>query len=532
MTCECLVRSLGQDGREDEALRACTERALPCVRASALEPREMAARLRSVAELWIDLAPHCAAAHTTRAEALLAQFEADATADAAAGSEGGLLLREAKEGYNRAIALEGIPQGVTEPTRCKMLASAAAVADVVDQAAVETVAAAAEAPTIKAHTAKAPTAKIPTTKAPMTKALPFKVPAAVTPAAVTPAAKAPAAKASPAAKSGVLPKPSVAKVSVAPTASGSGLRAVQALSPERQAGKPPPASAKGGKEPSRAPPPGEVPALVVQASVPVRQGTGLAGPSRTAAASPAEGCAPAALATPSEAPAQEAPSARLLDSAALRVLVAEARAARAACTPTAGAPNPPSAFARLGLVRACRELGEPTAAMRAILEEAVLLGGDLPATLYEELGNMLKADGEGERAIDLWCSYPFSPPPSTFEENVLRLSAANLIVALGLHADPAQHERLKGLLIGVGKGFGGTSHVDKHVDALETAGFVQLCKDVYCGITGMPEEDQRALFQSKGWAPAFSSLETVSKPLGRRAKAPPRQPGRPTPNPA
>lgn len=204
------------------------------------------------------------------------------------------------------------------------------------------------------------------------------------------------------------------------------------------------------------------------------------------------------------------------------VLLAEQRAARAQVEPTDGETNPQSAAARLEWVRACKELGEPRSAMRASLEMAVALGGELPAPLYEELGNMMKAEGEGEKAVALWCSFRYSETPN-FEENVLRLSAANLMIQLRMHADESQHTQLKALLVAIGKGFGGASYVEKHIDALETKGFVQLCKEIYCGITGLPEGEQRALFQSKGWAPAFSSIETVSKPLGRREKAPPRQ---------
>lgn len=521
---ECLVRSLVGDGREDEALVVCVSQALPHVRALGLDANAMAAQLQTLAELWIELSPHSAEAHAARAEALLMAFETDARADASPGSHGEALLKEARASFERAIGLEGKPQGRLQPSRPKLLAKAEAERKAASERAASAsvdIAREAETAPIKAAPAAAGAGKVAggkvaamkpsgATRAPVVKAASTK-PSRVTKA---PTAKADSTRPPVLGKAGG--KPFVSKVE---TASGSGLRAVKALSPpksvKQEAGSAPgskSAVAPSEQVPSTATPLGE--------SRPEKPVPPLSDDPPVVAAD---------LSTPASASGHGAPPETDLDAAALRALVEEERARRAESTPTEGEVNLPRASTRLGLVRACRELGEPNSAMRALLQEAIDFGGELPATLYEELGNLLKVEGEGEKAVELWCSYPFSPPPSTFEENVLRLSAANLMVALGMHADEAHHERLKGLLIGIGKGFGSTSHVDKHVDALEAKGFVQLCKDVYCGITGLPEEEQRALFQSKGWAPAFSSMETVAKPLGRRARAPPRQLPRPTP---
>ena len=52
-------------------------------------------------------------------------------------------------------------------------------------------------------------------------------------------------------------------------------------------------------------------------------------------------------------------------------------------------------------------------------------------------------------------------------------------------------------------------------------------------VAGLTEAESRAFFQTKGWAPCFTSAEHIAKPLGRRARLPPRQrPGGDAPPPS
>jgi hypothetical protein len=182
--------------------------------------------------------------------------------------------------------------------------------------------------------------------------------------------------------------------------------------------------------------------------------------------------------------------------------------------------------------------------MRHVLEGALRLGGraryDL--SLYEELSQLL-ARGvdppEPLSAVDVLCSFPFSPAAAAssdaapepgapaaepeprpvdapaedlFGENALRLAAVRLLLA----AKQFEDARLEGLLVRIGQVFGGVQHVEKHIDILDGAGQTEMCKRIYCGITGLSEEEQRASFQARGWAEAYSSTAFVSTLLGRR----------------
>jgi hypothetical protein len=215
----------------------------------------------------------------------------------------------------------------------------------------------------------------------------------------------------------------------------------------------------------------------------------------------------------------------------LLVAVETARKARLSSEQGEGAANAPSASARLGLVRARRELGEPLAPMRSILEDGLNLGGNKSRdlSLYEELAGLLVRavqPNEPLTAVDVLCSYPFSAsadapaadgsggdvPPDLFGENALRLSAVNLLLKEKRFDD----ERLEGLLVAIGKCLGGVQHVEKQIDLLDGAFKTDVCKRIYCAITGLSEEEQRASFQARGWAEAYSSTAFVSAALGRR----------------
>ena len=107
-------------------------------------------------------------------------------------------------------------------------------------------------------------------------------------------------------------------------------------------------------------------------------------------------------------------------------------------------------------------------------------------------------------AVDLYCSFPFSSD-FDFGENALRLAAIKTLLAHKQFDD----ERLKPLLISIGKGFG-VLQVNDEVEALNRAGKTELCKEIYLGITGLSEENSRAFFQSKGWANSYRSAEVAA----------------------
>jgi hypothetical protein len=67
-------------------------------------------------------------------------------------------------------------------------------------------------------------------------------------------------------------------------------------------------------------------------------------------------------------------------------------------------------------------------------------------------------------------------------------------------------ERLKPLLVSIGKGFG-ILQISDEVEALNRAGKVQTCKEIYMGISGLSEENSRAFFQSRGWANSYTVAE-------------------------
>ena len=106
-------------------------------------------------------------------------------------------------------------------------------------------------------------------------------------------------------------------------------------------------------------------------------------------------------------------------------------------------------------------------------------------------------------AVDLYCSFPFSSDYD-FGENALRLAAIKTLLAQSCFDD----ERLKPLLISIGKGFGILQITDE-VETLNRAGKTQTCKDIYMGITGLSEEASRAFFQAKGWANSYR-VEEIS----------------------
>ena len=67
-------------------------------------------------------------------------------------------------------------------------------------------------------------------------------------------------------------------------------------------------------------------------------------------------------------------------------------------------------------------------------------------------------------------------------------------------------ERLKPLLISIGKGFG-IMQINDEVEVLNRAGKSEACKEIYLAITGLSEENSRAFFQSKGWANSYEVAE-------------------------
>ena len=185
--------------------------------------------------------------------------------------------------------------------------------------------------------------------------------------------------------------------------------------------------------------------------------------------------------------------------------VAQARIERAdphAIPPDDGPVNGRSVGARLGLVNVSRALNEPLGQLRAVLEEA--LKGDEAArhdqSLYEELGRILREE-DPMAAVDLYCSFPFSPDHD-FGENALRLAAIKTLLSQKQFDD----ERLKPLLISIGKGFG-IMQINDEVEVLNRAGKSEACKEIYLAITGLSEENSRAFFQSKGWANSYEVAE-------------------------
>ena len=80
-----------------------------------------------------------------------------------------------------------------------------------------------------------------------------------------------------------------------------------------------------------------------------------------------------------------------------------------------------------------------------------------------------------------------------------------------------QDPRLVECLVSVAKHFGGPHYVEKQIEALDAAGFVPICKSVYCGVTGKTEVELHAAFASRGWASQqVVSIATLGASLGRR----------------
>ena len=192
--------------------------------------------------------------------------------------------------------------------------------------------------------------------------------------------------------------------------------------------------------------------------------------------------------------------------------MASARAERAAdgYAPEDGPLNARSVGARLGLVNVSRALGEKLLPLRSVLEEA--LREDDAARhdqgLYEELGRILREE-EPMAAVDLYCSFPFRGDHD-FGENALRLAAIKTLLAQKKFDD----ERLKPLIISIGKGFG-VRQIETEVDVLSRAGKTEVCKEIYMSVTGLSEENSRGFFQSKGWASSITSAEVASGSLPR-----------------
>ena len=54
------------------------------------------------------------------------------------------------------------------------------------------------------------------------------------------------------------------------------------------------------------------------------------------------------------------------------------------------------------------------------------------------------------------------------------------------------------------------AQIQAEVDVIDRAGKVELCKEIYMGITGLSEENSRGFFQSKGWARHITSGEVAA----------------------
>ena len=431
---------------------------------------------------WAMLAPHCARAHEMAALSKWLAYDADPLADARPGGPGEKRLREAKKGYEHALALEGKPQGTLEATaeavirkrreahEARAAAAAAAAAAVAATEAKEAAAAETarkEAAGTTGHgrsNGKAPEARAGL-KAAAGKAISAKS-----------AARAMASKAAVDGKGASKGMRSASK-----EAAGSGAAAVKALSAAM---------------------PAQTAATSAEHSVAAPEAASLTPATPVAASDVPRAHAPVA-APPAADSDETVPATELAEAVTL------ARAERAeAHTPRQGPTNARSVGARLGVVHVTRALGEPLGPLRTILEEA--LQADETARhdrgLYEELGRILREE-DPMAAVDLYCSFPFSGD-ADFGENALRLAAIKTLLSQKKFDD----ERIKPLLISIGKGFG-VRQVTDEVDVLDRAGKTQLCKEIYMGITGLSEENSRGFFQSKGWARSFTSAELAAGSL-------------------
>ena len=80
-----------------------------------------------------------------------------------------------------------------------------------------------------------------------------------------------------------------------------------------------------------------------------------------------------------------------------------------------------------------------------------------------------------------------------------------------------QDPRLVECLVSVAKHFGSAHYVEKQIEALDAAGYVPICKSVYCGVTGKTEVELHAAFASRGWeSQQVVSIATLGASLGRR----------------
>ena len=508
------VRALVVRGFEPAALRLC-ERAVGALHEKSAATRDddvLSVLLRSggllvdrrakdalavfeeLSSEWTELAPHCAAAQEALAAAHWLAFDADPLSDASSGGQGERQLQTAKACYERALALEGKRQGHLDSSvkvllRARREAKEAAAAA---EAAAEEAAAKEAAEKAKADADKAAAADKSKSKG---KGKPQETRGGLK----ATAGKAVAAKGA----ASALSKGAAASKGSSKGVAGSGAAAAKALA-----------------------------ATTTTTTEPSEGKQDLSSCASSAAAAPA--AAPAAAAPSAEqpsAPASVAAVAPLVDAAAssstekggkddddeisaeeLAAAVALAKSARTeGAAPEGGPLNGRSVGARLGLVQVSRALGEPLGPLRSVLEEA--LREDETARhdcgLYEELGRILRQE-DPMAAVDLYCSFPFTTDHD-FGENSLRLAAIKTLLAQKQYDD----ERLKPLLVSIGKGFG-VRQIESEVDVLSRAGKTQLCKDIYMSVTGLTEENSRGFFQSKGWLSSFTSSEVAAGSLQGR----------------
>ena len=152
--------------------------------------------------------------------------------------------------------------------------------------------------------------------------------------------------------------------------------------------------------------------------------------------------------------------------------------------------NGRSVGARLGLVNVSRALNEPLGQLRAVLEEA--LKGDEAArhdqSLYEELGRILREDPMA--AVDLYRSFPFSSDHDF--ENALRLAAIKTLLSQKQFDD----ERLKPLLISIGKGFG-IMQINDEVEVLNVRARARRARRSIWRSRGSPRRTREPLSEQR-----------------------------------
>ena len=162
-------------------------------------------------------------------------------------------------------------------------------------------------------------------------------------------------------------------------------------------------------------------------------------------------------------------------------------------TPASKERNKKSYIPRLGMARALAKSPEHNSKTVSLYREVIAMAPELHEA-YIELGATLSKT-EPLAAVDIYCSFPFSNPPS-FDDAFLH----GEVVRILMNAEKYEDCRLCSSLISLGRAMG-IGVLEKHVAVLEAKFKTSLLKDVYAGVHGKPvtDPDLQQFFKFKCW---------------------------------